>query len=193
MIELNQEFGRWTVIGLSRLRQGGNAYKGALVQCSCVAGTVKMVRQDKLTGGRSRSCGCLRRETTAATGRANAGKPRMAKHSRGASTGHPLYNTWKNILARCENPNCPDYPAYGGRGIRLHDAWHDFAVFVAELEAEIGPRPAEVYLSGFPKYTLDRVNPDSGYDPGNLRWADAGTQARNISKKSELVDKLPSY
>lgn len=176
-----QKFGRWTVKWLEKVESGGRMIVAARVRCSC--GNVKTVRLDKLRAGRSQSCGCLRRETAAETGRANAGKVR--KRRRHVLGPHYLSATWQNILLRCENEANPDFPAYGGRGIRLHGPWHDFAVFVEELEAEIGPRPDAFYASGWPRHTLDRLDNDKGYEPGNLRWATASEQVKNQRRTVE--------
>ena len=173
-INVDDKFGRWTVTAFRNVMDNGRARRLVGVKCEC--GTEKTVRDDKLLSGRSRSCGCLRREVARQTGLANRGKVRKPRHNLGP---HYLHPTWRGILARCENPENPDYLNYGGRGITLYPAWHDFAVFVRELEAEIGPRPAETYLSGYPKYTLDRADNDRGYEPGNVRWATAFGQFRN--------------
>lgn len=78
------------------------------------------------------------------------------------------YAAWKAARSRCRNPKHFRYPLYGGRGIRFSEAWDSFSVFLAEL----GPRPG----SGF---SLDRINNDGNYEPGNCRWATAREQMLN--------------
>lgn len=85
---------------------------------------------------------------------------------------HPLYKTWSNIRQRCLKPTNPSYPHYGGRGIKMHSDWENNAKpFIAWLEDNLGPKP-----EGF---TLDRIDVDGDYVPGNLRWADWKTQRSN--------------
>lgn len=74
-----------------------------------------------------------------------------------------MYVIWQGIIARCENPRATGYKYWGGRGVRLHEPWHDPRVFAAEVEAEIGPRLSILY-------SLDRVDVDGNYAPGNIRW-----------------------
>lgn len=81
---------------------------------------------------------------------------------------HPLYHTWENMRARCNKPTHTNYHLYGGRGIKICDRWSNFAYFVDD----IGPKPS-------PKYSLDRINPNGDYEPGNIRWATQTTQLRN--------------
>lgn len=70
---------------------------------------------------------------------------------------------------RCYNPNNPNYHRYGGRGIRVCQRWRDScAAFVADM----GPRPS-------PKHTVDRIDNDGNYEPGNVRWATMKEQHRN--------------
>jgi len=76
---------------------------------------------------------------------------------------------------RCNNPNAIPYAHYGGRGIRVCAHWQLFKNFFADM----GPRPS-------PKHTLDRIDNDKGYEPGNCRWATRKEQARNRST-SHLV------
>jgi hypothetical protein len=69
---------------------------------------------------------------------------------------------------RCSLPNSADYPRYGGRGISVCGNWQDFAAFLED----VGPRPGKAY-------SLDRIDNDRGYEPGNVRWATKQAQARN--------------
>jgi len=81
----------------------------------------------------------------------------------------PEYNIWAGMLARCRNPNTARYESYGGRGITVCDAWQkDFAVFYRDM----GPRPSI-------KHSIDRIDNDGNYEPGNCRWATPDVQALN--------------
>jgi hypothetical protein len=86
-------------------------------------------------------------------------------------TKHPLYSTWAQMLQRCENEGIPDYQNYGARGIRVCERWHDIAVFIADVEGYIGPRPEGM--------SLDRICNDHDYRLDNVRWASAVVQRRN--------------
>lgn len=79
------------------------------------------------------------------------------------------YKVWSGMVARCHNPNDPSFARYGGRGIVVSELWRrDFAKFFAD----VGPRPTE-------GMTLDRIDNERGYEPGNVRWATAKEQQRN--------------
>lgn len=80
----------------------------------------------------------------------------------------PEWKHWCNMRKRCENPNDQAYNRYGGRGIRVCDRWSDFGNFYADM----GPRPSA-------KHSIDRVDNDGHYEPGNCRWATPKDQANN--------------
>lgn len=84
---------------------------------------------------------------------------------------HPLYRRWQGMLARCENPNHQAYKNYGGRGITVCAEWHDVAAFIAWIDANLGSPPDGC--------TLDRIDNDGNYEPGNLRWAPRKVQRAN--------------
>lgn len=72
----------------------------------------------------------------------------------------PERRAWVAMRQRCYNKNCAQYPAYGGRGIRIHAAWREN--FQAFLD-HIGPRPS-------PRHCLRRLDDDGDYEPGNVMW-----------------------
>ncbi len=83
-----------------------------------------------------------------------------------------VYKRWDSIKQRCLNPRCKDYHKYGGRGIKLHQPWiSDFRLFEKYIIDNLGL--PEDGLS------LDRINNDGNYEPGNLRWATPKQQQDN--------------
>lgn len=125
--------------------------------CKCECGGVVTLPSRKLnqkTG--TRSCGCLAIETT-----------RMTATTHGL-TGTREYRTWAHMIARCRNPNDAAYHDYGGRGIKVCDAWvESFETFLGDM----GKCPEGC--------TIDRRNNDLGYTKENCRWTDWITQQRN--------------
>jgi hypothetical protein len=170
-VATGQRFGRWLVIDPD-VRVGHNR-RGALVRCSCIGGTERTVSLGDLFSGNSKSCGCIRSEMVS---RRNREANPAITHG---MTGHQLFYTWSAMLARCEKSADKDWPRYGGRGIRVCDRWHDVRAFVADIESSIGLRPAGAYPNGRPLYTLDRINNNGNYEPGNVQWSTVLTQNRN--------------
>lgn len=95
---------------------------------------------------------------------------------RNGDPSHPLYRTYYNMLGRCFDPKYQHYHRYGGRGITVCERWQDdFQAFVED----VGPRPEGKTASGRALYTLDRIDNDGNYEPGNVRWATWSEQRRN--------------
>src|SRR5882724_8534937 len=95
-------------------------------------------------------------------------RPKQPNHNLSRT---PEYRSWSGIIQRCTNPAKEHYENYGGRGITLHPAWrHDFLAFLAH----VGPRPT-------PKHSIDRINNDLGYVPGNLKWSTITEQRKNTT------------
>lgn len=173
-----RRFGRLTVIA-ETLKIVPSSPRGlrALV-CACDCGNTTVVPIGSLMRVRpvpTRSCGCLQRDIARDTAREIA---RTSNRHHGLHD-HPLRSTWKNMLVRCEDPEAHNYRNYGGRGIRVCDRWHDLAVFVADIERWLGPRP--------PGMTLDRICNDHDYRLDNVRWATRSEQSRNRRPQREKV------
>lgn len=128
--------------------------------CMCKCGKVTTPVGAALKNGTTKSCGChaaeILRKTTTKHGHSASGKTT------------PEYQAWVNMRMRCSNPVVRDYHVYGGRGIRVCEEWGDFAAFYGH----IGPRPSS-------KHSLDRVDNNGHYEPGNVRWATPKEQALN--------------
>jgi hypothetical protein len=88
------------------------------------------------------------------------------------------YRIWGGIKTRCTNKNAPDYDRYGGRGITMCDEWlYSFEAFFSHL----GPRPSK-------QHSVDRIDNDKGYEPGNVRWATKTEQVRNRRDTTYVTD-----
>jgi hypothetical protein len=143
-----------TVFGrLTVLSEAPASRWGPRVLCRCTCGTQHVVATASLRTGLSTSCGCLWRET-------------ITKHGMWA---RPEYKVWAAMIQRCHNPRVKPYANYGGRGIQVCDRWR--RSFVAFLR-DVGRRPS-------PDLTLDRIDNDGNYEPGNVRWATWTEQAHN--------------
>ena len=101
-------------------------------------------------------------------------RKRLRDRTRQADRRYELPNLkrWEGMKARCLNPRHKSFKDYGERGIKIYDEWiESFAEFDKWLEDNLGPCPG-----GF---TLDRIDNDGNYEPGNLRWADKKEQNWN--------------
>lgn len=155
-INVGSKVGRWTVISL--LREGG--YDKAEVLCEC--GRTKNIRVYTLKTGDSTSCGCFAAEQAS---------KRVTTHG---LSSHPLFQTWYDMYRRCNRPTRKDYHHYGGRGIKLCDAWmppaeQGFVRFLEDMSSS--------YSEGL---EIDRIEVDGDYCPENCRWT---TRAVNCSNR----------
>lgn len=148
-------FGRLTAIQISENRSEGGRI---LWECRCSCGTTCLVSTKCLRGGETRSCGCLAEEQRPLR------NLRHGMNRKGARD--PSYTSWYAMRTRCYNPKSKDFSNYGGRGIKV--VYLSFSEFLAD----VGPRPG-------PGYTIDRVDVNKDYEPGNCRWATTVTQRRN--------------
>jgi hypothetical protein len=88
------------------------------------------------------------------------------------------YKIWNGIKTRCTKKNASEYGRYGGRGIKICDEWLDnFDAFFNHL----GPRPSK-------QHSVDRIDNDKGYEPGNVRWATRTEQQRNRQDSTYVTD-----
>lgn len=159
-------FGRLTVIEEARTPGGRRA-----MLCRCECGTEKVVDLAKLRAGHTRSCGCLHREQAVDLARINTTNG-MSKHVH--------RDRWANMMDRCTSPDNNHYHNYGARGIEVCPEWHDVAVFCAWIDENLGPCP--------PGMSMDRINNDGNYEPGNVRWATASQQVRNSTLAKLTAD-----
>ena len=135
-------------------RQGTAPDGHVLWWCRCDCGKTKLIPGGSLRSGSTKSFGCYHSQQY---------------HHRSKT---PIWNCWKNMLQRCYNPKNPCYKNYGGRGIIVCDRWKEFVNFLADM----GERPAGM--------SLDRINNDGNYEPGNCRWATRKQQSQNRRPRS---------
>jgi len=147
-----QRFGRLLVTE----EAGRNTLKKVVWKCTCDCGNVVIKTSGDLVTGNSVSCGCYLKE-------------KITKHG---GTGKGSYNTWRAMMRRCYTSHDKDYPKYGGRGVSVFAAWHDYAAFAKDMGEPTGTE------------TLDRIDTYGNYAPTNCRWATPTVQNRNVRVRS---------
>lgn len=150
-----KKYGRLLVRGpVERVRyiKGGDL----LWSCLCDCGEQTIASGGNLRSGHTTSCGCYLSERRG-TGNRRHQMSRTAEH-----------NTWCEIRRRCEDVKRENYATHGARGIRVCERWQTFENFYADM----GPRPSN-------KHTIERINNDGHYEPGNCKWATHHEQGLN--------------
>lgn len=142
---------------LSRAPSDSNG--NAKWNCLCDCGNTTVSSGFTLRNGEAKSCGCL---TTDQLNERRGVTHRM--------TGQPTYMAWAHMRQRCTNSKTRRWARYGGRGIAICERWNSFDNFYADM----GPKPSD-------NHSLDRINNDGDYEPGNCRWATKSEQNRNHS------------
>jgi hypothetical protein len=156
---MHKRFGRLMVYAdAGKTKAGDYQY---LVLCDC--GESRVIRGSVMRSGATKSCGCVRRETTA------------QKNFKHGGVGTPTYESWQAMKNRCLSKSQLSYQRYGGAGITIDPAWMEFANFVADM----GERPEGM--------TLDRIDNVKGYSKNNCRWATVAEQNRNTKQNVFLT------
>lgn len=153
-------YGRLTVVAEASVRRK----RDFLWVCRCECGASVVVPGQLLQLGRTRSCGCYVKD-----------KMRALKTTHGM-TNTSEYHTWDKLKRRCYNKNDKQYRNYGARGITVCERWRtSFDAFLADM----GLRPSH-------DHSIDRIDNNGRYEPGNCRWATRVEQAAN-TRHTRLV------
>ncbi len=152
-----QRLGRWTVI-----RFLGRIKDRSIWECRCDCGKIGNIEQYSLRKGLSTSCGCYLAELL----------PNINRSHGLCADGNPLIFRWHAMMDRCFDPEAKQFHNYGGRGITVCDRWKNDPRAFAE---DVGPPPTK-------RHSLDRIDNDGDYEPGNVRWATSHQQSRNMRR-----------
>ena len=159
---LNQRFGKLEVIGQARNSES----KRIMWKCRCDCGNIIFALSFHLKNGRTKSCGCLAKQRL---------KTLAVKHNMSHTR---IYRIWKTLRKRCNNPNDTNYKYYGKRGISVCKDWdNDFMSFYNWA-----------MQNGYEdNLTIDRIDNNGNYEPGNCRWVDMKTQNSNNRNNHKIT------
>lgn len=157
--------GRLTVISFSHYKQTASGSRQYFWNCVCACGSEVKVDGCCLRRESTTSCGCYCRERSTTHGAQKNGAKLWRE-----------YSVWLAIKQRCRNKESSCYPYYGGRGIDICQDWFDdFSKFIEH----IGPSPSKLH-------TIERIDNNRGYEPGNVRWATRSEQNEN-TRQTRLI------
>lgn len=163
-IKSGDRFGALVVVGYA----GTNRHKQRTYQVDCDCGGESTVVASKLASGYTQSCGCLHRRMVKKLGWANVTHGLTRKLN--GYKRNPTYGSWQSMRHRCLDSKDSGYSNYGGRGITICARWNGSDGFLNFL-ADMGERPEGL--------SLDRIDNNGNYEPGNCRWSTPKEQAKN--------------
>lgn len=160
---VGKRYNRLTVLS----REPNNKRGHAMWLCVCDCGNLIVANGSNIRNNHTQSCGCLVSDRTI---------DRCTTHGKGNSR---YMHSWQTMKQRCTNPNNRKFYCYGGRGISVCDEWlNSFEAFYNYV--------SQLPHFGEQGYSLDRINNDGNYEPGNVRWATAIEQANNKRRKVKI-------
>ena len=159
-----KKFGRLHAIKVAWKDKAGTPFW----KCKCRCGNTCVVIVYSLINKDTRSCGCLRKETSFKTG--------VSRRKHGLC-GTPEYRAWREMRHRC-SPAYRDKENYYNRGIKVCQEWIGSGEF-EKFFTHVGLRPS-------PRHSLDRIDNNRGYGPGNVRWATYKEQKANQRKRLRI-------
>lgn len=158
-----KRFGRLLVISYGGMFPIGKyGRRQAKWLCNCDCGNTISVPGSSLRSGKTKSCGCLQKES------------RIKANTIHGCTGTSIYRSWQHMKARCLTHADKDFKHYGGRGIKICERWENFENFLADM----GEKPEGL--------TIERIDNDGNYEPDNCKWATQKEQLRN-SRNNRII------
>ena len=155
---LGQKRGLWTIVEFVGPGRTADGKVHRMWKCWCSCGTERVLPGSYL--GQSKSCGCARQEAVIKHGQNRRLFPRTRE-----------YTMWHSMMMRRYNTKSARFSRYGGRGIQVCEEWRTSSEFLKYLDTTLGKCPDG--------YSLDRINNDGDYEPGNIRYATSSQQALN--------------
>lgn len=164
----NEKHGRLTVIKFYK-RENNKTYW----QCECECGNRLVIPITYLTSGDTKSCGCLRKETSA-----------QRQRKKAYIKNHRLYSIWIDMKRRCYNKDRNNYIYYGAKGVKVCEEWKkDFRNF-QDWALKNGYKD---------NLTIDRIDYNRNYQPDNCRWVTIFEQNNNLSSNHKICYEWKIY